>query len=399
MIRINFVIVLSVFSFVVSGQDKARQSVGYSNCELHPTLIDSLYTYNWDTINNRWEPSSIRHYESSEGRYDRLVFINPNTREFVRSWDYYYNESGNRNLELSSRWVGGDWIVNLRKVSEYNSRNKKINEVRHYFKNDNWNFVSSTYFVYAEDELAEVHFQENDDYGNLTDVSYYEYFYENGNLIEIVKYNGNSTLSGSERYIYNDETEKLSERIFFNFIENEVGKYIMVPSSRQLYYYDEFSLLSTIIFQERKGDSWETYSKSEIFYKLYTASKVVICHNNHTICVSVNAAKAHLSHGDSIGECSMGEEEHQRQSQRTRHMKDVAVIYPNPAKDRFTIKIGANECNIKRVQISDFYGRVLRDIQVVDQNEIVVYRQGLVSGKYTVTLIGDNIYDSFIIFK
>ena len=46
MIRIIFVFVLSVFSFVVSGQDKARQSVGHMNCELYPTLIDSLYTYN-----------------------------------------------------------------------------------------------------------------------------------------------------------------------------------------------------------------------------------------------------------------------------------------------------------------------------------------------------------------
>jgi hypothetical protein len=31
--------------------------------------------------------------------------------------------------------------------------------------------------------------------------------------------------------------------------------------------------------------------------------KVNICHNGHTICVSVNAIKAHLDHGDELGKC------------------------------------------------------------------------------------------------
>ena len=31
--------------------------------------------------------------------------------------------------------------------------------------------------------------------------------------------------------------------------------------------------------------------------------KVYICHNGHTICVSVNAIKAHLDHGDVLGKC------------------------------------------------------------------------------------------------
>ena len=31
--------------------------------------------------------------------------------------------------------------------------------------------------------------------------------------------------------------------------------------------------------------------------------KVYICHNGHTICVSVNAIKAHLDHGDVIAKC------------------------------------------------------------------------------------------------
>lgn len=32
--------------------------------------------------------------------------------------------------------------------------------------------------------------------------------------------------------------------------------------------------------------------------------KVLICHNGHTINVSVNALPAHLAHGDQVGACS-----------------------------------------------------------------------------------------------
>ena len=32
-------------------------------------------------------------------------------------------------------------------------------------------------------------------------------------------------------------------------------------------------------------------------------TKVYICHNGHTICVSVNAINAHMAHGDTMGEC------------------------------------------------------------------------------------------------
>ena len=31
--------------------------------------------------------------------------------------------------------------------------------------------------------------------------------------------------------------------------------------------------------------------------------KVYVCHNGKTICVSINAIKAHLDHGDELGKC------------------------------------------------------------------------------------------------
>ena len=34
-----------------------------------------------------------------------------------------------------------------------------------------------------------------------------------------------------------------------------------------------------------------------------SAGKTAMCHNSHTINVSVNAVAAHLAHGDTLGAC------------------------------------------------------------------------------------------------
>ncbi len=53
--------------------------------------------------------------------------------------------------------------------------------------------------------------------------------------------------------------------------------------------------------------------------------KVVICHNNHSECVSASAVSAHLKHGDKLGYCDDEDA-----------IQDITV-YPNPV-------IGGNVC-------------------------------------------------------
>ena len=68
--------------------------------------------------------------------------------------------------------------------------------------------------------------------------------------------------------------------------------------------------------QEVWADSWETYvladftdcgwpedTDEEYEYCNDKKTKVSICHNGNTICVSVNAIQDHLDHGDELGQC------------------------------------------------------------------------------------------------
>ncbi|WP_158085257.1 LamG-like jellyroll fold domain-containing protein [Niastella vici] len=69
-------------------------------------------------------------------------------------------------------------------------------------------------------------------------------------------------------------------------------------------------------------------------------SKVMICHNKKTICVSSDAVQDHLNHGDYLGDCALGA----RQANTTTAGNGNAAaitVFPNPVNEMLTIQLGA----------------------------------------------------------
>lgn len=84
--------------------------------------------------------------------------------------------------------------------------------------------------------------------------------------------------------------------------------------------------------------------------------KVYVCQNTknnpHTICVSVNAVKAHLNKGDYLGMCAS--------SNKVDYHEDIeTVVYPNPASNTFYVGVtgGRAEEDI-RIVLTDLNGRI-----------------------------------------
>jgi photosystem II stability/assembly factor-like uncharacterized protein len=84
--------------------------------------------------------------------------------------------------------------------------------------------------------------------------------------------------------------------------------------------------------------------------------KVYICHNNHTICVDTHAVKAHLDHGDYLGQCNNSNEQQLTFKQTPDNFK-LYTNYPNPfnpaTKIMFDLPYDANT----RLTIYDAAGR------------------------------------------
>ena len=103
--------------------------------------------------------------------------------------------------------------------------------------------------------------------------------------------------------------------------------------------------------------------------------KVYVCHNGNTVCVSVNALKAHLDHGDKLGECSWYGTSMPITSAASDNTAEIAINpesikfglpaeyklsnYPNPFVGRSIIKYELPYDSRVSIKVYDVMGRVV----------------------------------------
>ncbi len=96
--------------------------------------------------------------------------------------------------------------------------------------------------------------------------------------------------------------------------------------------------LNTFVATDASGHI-ATYSFNVTVLDPYCGTKKVnVCHNGHTICVSVNALPAHLAHGDLLGPCDLG-----KAGEPIAEIPDGFILqdnYPNPFNPSTTIRFG-----------------------------------------------------------
>ncbi len=89
-------------------------------------------------------------------------------------------------------------------------------------------------------------------------------------------------------------------------------------------------------------------------------NKVLLCHNDQTICVSQNAVAAHLEHGDVLGECDEGLK---MGSFVDSHEMGLEIsAYPNPFNTECHINVINHEDSHLKIQVFDVQGRIVKEI-------------------------------------
>lgn len=118
--------------------------------------------------------------------------------------------------------------------------------------------------------------------------------------------------------------------------------------------------------------------------------KILICHNNNSICIDENAIQSHLNHGDIIGRCNSSRENIQKANSYSR-------IYPNPADDFFTLKVRDNHSTpIEAITLLDISGRIIKEIIITDSHEYLIRTTELNGGVYFVEVKIQNASSEFL---
>ena len=99
-------------------------------------------------------------------------------------------------------------------------------------------------------------------------------------------------------------------------------------------------------------------------------NKVLVCHNNNTICVAQAALQAHLNHGDYMGSCQSSFAPNISSTEVIK--KDEVKLYPSPATSQVTVQ---NES-----------GKLLGNVRIYDITGKIVYQEFVGQSKKTISI-------------
>lgn len=362
---------------------------------------DSTHVFSWDATLNNWILSSSQvYYYNADGKLNSVIEKSLVTGSYLSKTEYSYNDKGLL-IELTFYKWNSTWIPTGRNLISYNENDKISEAIVEIYKTPVWinNRVQKNYKYDQEGRLTEfqmVYWINNAWSLPTTDYSTYD---EAGRLIKRVALytNGNTDY----QILYNYDTNGLRSEMYaqypsgagwfnwwlYNFQYNDCGSQI-----KQIQYK---GVLTDWILQTK------TVSYISFNSEAFPGKKIPVCHKGNTIYVSKNALKAHLAHGDCIGECTVEKKDDRNgYNEKEKPEKQPFTIYPNPARDKITIKFERDECKeAQRVELTDFYGKLIKTYNIKDNGDLTIYRGNLLSGKYYIRLVGKEVYSAVVIFE
>jgi hypothetical protein len=121
-------------------------------------------------------------------------------------------------------------------------------------------------------------------------------------------------------------------------------------------------------------------------------NKVFICHNGHTLTISVNAVADHLTHGDYLGDCNAAITRSNAPIPEQR--PTTIMLYPNPARNNTFIQINPEKDEQVSIVVYDVTGKTVvkpsyKNLKSGDQL-IELNTSSLNNGVYFVKVTGSN---------
>jgi hypothetical protein len=315
-------------------------------------IENESFTYNWDTIGNDWvsEVHSIYSYDTSGHMIERLYWrrdhILGELVKYGRSV-YSYDGHGNKTEEIRYEWTGNppDWAAMLRYLYTYDTSTTQM-EI-HVWDSDSNRWQASWRYVYAYDSA--------------------------GNVMEDVSYRWNS----GEVWM---ENQKIIRTYDANGYLTNISAYDWDTADSS---WDASYLMYRIL--DLNGNTLEEYA-----YSLDTATGDTINQRYNTFLYNEAGQKTEEIEYKWIETFTSAD---------PYAISDGEIfVYPNPATDRFTISLPETGM-VRRIEILDFRGRMVRLIDHHLDRSITVSREELPSGLYFIRIITDKIQVRKIILR
>lgn len=362
---------------------------------------DSAHVYTWNAATSSWLPGSVQLYTYVEGKMTSVLTIDYASRALQARTDYLYNTDGLMSTETSYLFSGNIWVTLTRNLYSYDELGRYSEIHIQKWINSDW-VDDRIQMNYVYDEFSRqlkfqaIYFRNNTWTDPTTENSYYN---ADGLLErrEAVYFNGNTDYEVIYTY---DGSELLAEA--YSHYPSGSGwiNWWLVD-----YDYNPCGLRLEQVRYTGNGTEWVPSARvvSFTYFKpdLCPDKKVPVCRDGSTVIVKKTVVQNRLNHGDCLGPCPEGKGSNSpaKKSAKTEQSEIPFTIYPNPATDRITVVRNGYDENISKVELTDMNGRTLRSEVVSDDGDIVIPRNGLISGQYLVRVYGDQVYSMIVIFN
>ncbi len=370
-------------------------TAGGIEAQSYRLIADSVHIFSFNRELNTMDLNGVNYNYYTSGQLDSS-YTADRTRTITAK--ALYNYSGGVMTEaLSFVVLSGTMVPNQKRVFTHDGMNLVTTSLVTRWQADHWQNLNRFTYTYDVNNRLVVYSREFWRVDAWTDFSADSLFYdESGRLIEqsarskstgqyitrnLIQYNlaGKKVFQTRQDFLNNIWTNVTRVR----YIYNKCGTQISTSTDRWV------------------NGSWQTESGTESFISIEIlpgARKVPVCHNGTTIFVHVTQLAAHLAHGDCLGQCvdpgPVIDGETETVSLKSKSLP--FIVYPNPARESVSIRMIDRDCPATRIELLDYYGRVMQVINPDSQELTTIDLTALKSGNYILRLTSDAVYSTVI---
>ncbi|NLD62620.1 MAG: T9SS type A sorting domain-containing protein [Bacteroidales bacterium] len=385
---------LLITLFLIPGMMAIQTGESFSQSEFR-LQNDSTYLNVYDSNNESWELSGVVYNE-----YDLGLLINSVTANSDRiptaMTEYIYQNTRLDELRSYSS-INGSWTNDQHHSFFYDGNGLLAERLVMRWYNNAWVNLNKFAYSYDEDDRLIVYNREVWRNSVWTDLAADSSFYnEDGQLVErSARLKSTGEYLTRQLYQYDVQGRK-NQQLRQDFINDE-----WININRTFYYYDNCGAPSFTETEQWLDGEWQTATRSEIFnsYEFgLNTDFIPVCLKGRTRYIPLESLDRFLTRGACPGEC-IEEAAESKGFTNADIQKDKAcpfVVYPNPARERITVKMTDYTCPVTEIVLMDYYGRVIKTLFPRGSTELQIDLINLRKGNYILKLTADTVYSTII---
>jgi len=398
-----FIPMLIFYAGVVAEAQPGRTNPGNSPalpvsspCGTRVEIADSTVNFLYDATTGTYNPVTVTvNFYDDNYNLTTVVSMALPDRTYKFRQLFTYDENNNMIRYVYQIRNNDAWEDNLINERTYSPEGLPVTEVflrlgttgafteyqRHFYENENGR--TTRYLRQVKDAS-----------GNWYDFSYHIYVYDDMGRLTVLygQYISSGLIFWERTALYNFNgkvTDRFLRVLRYNY---SLRQNVL---TRELHEVSSYNKYGNVI--ERRNHGYvnnEPFLRDvdSIYYsKLPRKNKVSVCFRGKTLCVSVSQVDILLARGGTLGACPAvpGEE------MSLISVNDISVplsrniiIYPNPASEQVTVKLGSQDYGELTGYLMSADGRIVRSFIIENRDEMTLDISALRPGTYYLSMTG-----------